>query len=650
MLETTWRRTLWLSAGLWLLLYLLVAAGTGRLWATPPVLWAESLPLGRLDQLQFLLGMGILAFYPGLPLSLSLPSARPLEPVWLLLKSAGLSFVAYLLHVNMLKALSIPVSPGILLLLGTVEVGVGFVLFRRRPAPLQVPRLDGDTRGAFLLELGCVLVAGLLLTYAHRHFIPRSLGAYWYHPAVFVEVGESPPTLETQGVSLKREGGWQALEAERPLWRLEGVTEPVSLELSTLNPGAITLRYLWRGPLNSRLTLDCEDLQSQVQIERAPVEVEEEGPTLRYLDEGLGYVYLELPLREARRCVLRPETSMPGVLLDVSDWPDGQVQEAAATQGWVLTHYYQILNIAENVAWAREVLQDRWVTLNQPPLWSYVFSAVMVFGHGGTWALNLFFLAQTLLTAWLGFQVVRLEQRDAPGYLLVPLLLVGASHARIIIGSGSTNFPDNLYALLVMASVYALLSGRAVGYGAAATLTTLVRYPGVAVMVLLPLVQGWLYPGRRRGVLKAASAGMVLVGVICVGFVLVGSMKGQLPHWLEILYFETFPEHFHGDYALSSLLPRPPEFYGLLLQYLGYTPLLLVLARTRLAWLTALTCLLYTFLLCFIDHFPSHYFITPMYLLGVALVSTCASQEGPRRLVLTGLACVGLGWGLTLPM
>lgn len=648
MQETTWRRTLFLTATLLLVFYLLFAGLSGRLMSAPPMLFRESLPTGRLDQLSFLLGLGLLAFFPGLPLALLLPSARPLEPVWLLLKSLGLSLLAYLLNVNLLKAASVPVTPAWLIVLASVELMVCSGLFRRRMPALQV--LSAPSRQGWPLELGLLLLTGLLLTYAHRHFIPRSLADYWYHAAAFSEVGEPPPTLETQGITLTRAGAWTSLEAERPLWRLTSAQTPLELELRALSPTTVTLRYLWQGPVDSRLTLDCEDLRSTLTVERAPVEVAEEGPTLRYLDQGLGYLRLELPVRESRSCLLRPETSAPGVILDVSDWPDGQVQEAAATQGWVLTHYYQLLNLAENIAWAREVLQDRWVTLNQPPLWSYVFSAILVFGHGGAWALNLFFLAQTLLTAWLAFQVVKLEHREAPSWLLLPLLGIAASHARIIIASGSTNFPDNLYAFLVMAGLYALVSGRAVGYGAAATLTTLVRYPGVAIMVLLPLLQAWFYPGRRRAVLKAAWSGAALVGVTCLGFALVGVLRGHLPEWLEILYFETFPEHFHDDYSMASLLPRPPEFYGLLLQYLGYTPALLVLARTRLAWLTGLGCLLYTFLLCFIDHFPSHYFVTPMYLLGVALVSTCASVEGIQQKVLTGVACAGLVYGLTLPV
>ncbi|MBK8181044.1 MAG: hypothetical protein IPK67_19590 [Planctomycetes bacterium] len=69
---------------------------------------------------------------------------------------------------------------------------------------------------------------------------------------------------------------------------------------------------------------------------------------------------------------------------------------------------------------------------------------------------------------------------------------------------------------------------------------------------------------RRLGVSAAitAAGGLALL------------LAGHMEDVGFIVYFEIFPEHWHGDYQPSSLLPRVPEFYATLLRYCGGAALL----------------------------------------------------------------------------
>lgn len=657
-------------------LYVLLSLVSGRFVEfplRPETLTPEGLALepGILSKLHALAGFWTFATLPGLPLALSLPSADRIDGPWLVLRTLGFSLLAYVIELTFLKALGLPIAPASLVVLGLLVGAVGGWTQRNRLPELALGKPSSSSLAFFLglMVLTCALV------WQERATLFRELGQYWYHPDAFAEPAAEETSLESRGIQLTRSGDWQKLDAEFPLYRRElagpnaGAT-PEEVTVSVLSPTRVTLRYLWWGPVGSRLTVACEDLEGAGSVERAPTEAEAEGPTLRYLDQGLAWVELELPVREKRACALRPEWSPPvaqegqetqtaltlgsgppsGTLLELTAWPEWAVREAAQSQNWPLMHYYQILNIAENTAWARETLQDRWVTLNQPPLWSYVYSGLVLYLGTGLWAVNLFFVLLVAGLIWLARALVQVEHGEQPPWLFVPLALIGLSHARIILASSSTNFPDNLYAFGVLASLFALWQGRTVAYGATALATTLVRYPGSALSVLGPLLFAWRHPGRRKAGLRALLWWGILTGALCAGFLLVGAVNGVLGEWLEILHFETLPEHFHDNYDPRELLSRPVEFYGLLLQYSGYTPLLLVLARGRMATTVGLLALLYTFLLCFIDHFPSHYFVPPMYLLGVAVTSLLATWTGARQWVGVGLATAGLLYGLWLPL
>jgi hypothetical protein len=133
----------------------------------------------------------------------------------------------------------------------------------------------------------------------------------------------------------------------------------------------------------------------------------------------------------------------------------------------------------------------------------------------------------------------------------------------------------------------------------------------------------------RKGALRNLAAMWIPLAAFCVLMLLVGAVTGRLGHWLWILHFETFPEHYHGDYAVSSLLPRIPRFFADLLIYAGWLPLFALPVLGRGARLLFGVGLVYALVLCAIDHFPIHYFL-PLIALFAAAAGCNAAAVGRR--------------------
>ncbi len=430
------------------------------------------------------------------------------------------------------------------------------------------------------------------------------------------------------------------------------MSSPETLELLAAGSRKATLRFLWQGPVGSSLRVDCDGHRAEARITQAPVEREEEGPTLRYLDTGIDRVVLEVPVHTATQCLLTPllKPGQHGTLVDLSGCPAEVLWATDALGGWKPVHYYQILNIAENVAWSRELFDSLWATRNQPPLWSYVYSSVNLYVGDGLWAVNLFFFLMVGLTVYLTWAVILIECPGANPWLLVLIALIGISHAHIMVEPGSTNFPDNLYALAMVGSLYLLLQGRRVGFAVAGVATTLLRYSGSGAIMLMGGLAAWIRRAQRRRMLQALGAWLLAMGGVSAGFFLVALFSGSLGQWLDVLYFETLPEHFHGNYAIGDLIRRPPEFYWSLLKVTGFMPAFWLLLRGKTPKLAAVLTLGYTAMLCMIDHFPSHYFVPPMYLVAIATVGTVALQRGWKQWALAVMCLAGLLWGIQQPL
>ncbi len=647
MSNTQFRRVLLVGALFVVTLFVLLASGEERFFRPALSVLELHPPTETSGRIHAALGLLLVAFFPGFLFVLLLPSRTARSWAEVLIETFGLSTVAHILNVTCLKLLGLPISPALLVGCGLLEAALVGLAGRRHSGTASVRLPDrGEALGALLSVL-----LTLYLVWNHRPFLARSLGDYFYADDFAGDM--EAVNLEARGVHVGRSARWATVDAsEYRLYRLSDAAGPETLEFRSTTPQRVTLRFLWQGPVGSGLAIDCEDVQTSRRVERAPVELPSEGPTLRYLDEGIVQVSATVPVRASRRCVLQPlvEPGAHGTIVDLTGLPAEVLWDAEALGGWVPIHYYQILNIAENVAWSREVLENRWVTRNQPPLWSYVYSSVNVYVGEGLWAVSLFFLVIVGCSVFLAWEVVRAERTDAPVWLMLPLLFIGLSHARIMVEPGSTNFPDNLYALAMLASFLALVRGRCGLFGMAGAATTLLRYSGSGLIVLMALVAAWQWPTRRRHMFRCLGWWAAVMGGIVSAFLLTSLVEGTLDTWLEVLYFETFPEHFHGNYDLNALMGRPPEFYWTLLKVTGFMPALWLFLRGRIPRSAALLTAGYTALLCFIDHFPSHYFVPPMYLVGIATAGLLARFKGWPQWGLSALCLVGMVWGYQLPM
>jgi hypothetical protein len=109
----------------------------------------------------------------------------------------------------------------------------------------------------------------------------------------------------------------------------------------------------------------------------------------------------------------------------------------------------------------------------------------------------------------------------------------------------------------------------------------------------------------------------VFIAAAMTCLTLIATMTGDADDLLFILYFETFPEHWHGETAPLTLLGRVPHFAGLLAAYTGGGVVLLLAlclwgapsAARRAAQGLGLGALAYASLLATIDHHPTHYFL-----------------------------------------
>ena len=425
-------------------------------------------------------------------------------------------------------------------------------------------------------------------------------------------------------------------------------------EIVATEPAHGTLVLAVQGPIGSRISVTGPELET---IENTVLtdmqEVDAEFPEARYLPTG-GVAAVAVPVDLA-----------PGAALQVHlDIPDGglpgRVFFMPSTEAiWALhatgvlryTHRWQILNQVENQVWAAEMRTDRRFTWNQPPGWSPLLTMqVQVTGHDLD-AAGLLFLWVLAFVGLSGVRAAHALAPEAPAFAWwIPAGLV-ASHGLLMLEPASHNFPDSLYAAAVVSLLPALVHGGAVRFGLAGVVTQALRWPGTVVATLV-LAAGALWMREDVRTRLATLTGLVALG----GLVAIGAVfTGDAEDLAFVLYFETFPEHWHGEYGAAELLPRIPDFYALWLAYTGGGIGLALLAATgraspaRRGLRTTLSvALAYSLLLCTIDHHPTHYFLPLVALTGPAMVAAAASVH--RRPVAAGLVAlhaVGLMWFLS---
>lgn len=449
-----------------------------------------------------------------------------------------------------------------------------------------------------------VILATALVALTWRTAIELPLDGNWWSPA-----GESLPE---QGTAEPGDG-WRTTRQVGAAW----VLKPGDGEATfTMGAGLVAVR----GPVGTHVTVDGRSAA----IEADPMENPEEGPVPRYLGRGVTSSLVE---HGGALHLSAPGTTTVYLV------PSAQALWELHGSGELrFGHYYQILNMVEQLRWARETGSSRWVTDVQPPLWSWPLGLVLR-GNTADGSLgeqptaNVLFL---YLCALIGLVAVRAISRWAPNapwiaYTLPALAL--AEHARLMLEPGSAGLPDTLYTLAVVALV---ASPAGAGWGIVAQLA---RYPGTLISGLF-----LLYSGRFR---DAARLG-VSVGILVLAFALVGQASGALEGWIATATWETGPEHWHGETDPTVLLGRAPEFYRVWLGYAGLAPLIALSGWNRAVRVLFGTAVTYSLLLCTIDHFPSHYFLP---LLWLSVIAVAAAKPGPWALR-TWLALAGLGYAL----
>lgn len=475
-----------------------------------------------------------------------------------------------------------------------------------------------------------VLVAVTSLGLWKAADIARPLHGHWYlHGADAAQFEGSAP--EPMNGELRRIEG---SDAGAFSIRLTG--SEVTLTATDSATGQIALAM--QGPVGSALRVGSNEVRVQRSVEERP----DEGPVRRYLEFGVAAQLVDVNLQAGDSLVVEAEGDTLFVL------PGSESVWAAHASGDLrFVHYYQLLNQVENQVWAQEMLQDRWATLNQPPGWSPQLTLATLMIVDDMPAASVLFL---LVLVLVGASAVRLAVVVAPGAprlaFAVPAAFVVA-HGLLMIEPGSTNFPDSLYAAAVLAVATAIAERRVGWIAGLAIAAGLSRWPGVIVASGFLMVHGLLFGSFQWNALKRVWQWVAIGAVITA----VGALAGVLQDVLFVLYFETFPEHWHGEYAATRLIPRVPGFYALWSVYTGGGLLLAAAvagwthpspARSAARWLLG-SAGLYSVLLATIDHHPTHYFLPLVAVTGVAVVAASdALAKRWMRVALPAAVLVGV--------
>lgn len=506
---------------------------------------------------------------------------------------------------------------GVLWATGATAIGL-VSLKGSRPPRLEVPSPK------ILFGLSVLLVTVASLAVSHSPTLSRGLDVGWYHADLQGQLQEQVTLDAGEGWG---SSSWISSPDEGALV-LADDGEPGGT-LVVQSAGAVGV--LVRGPLGSSVSVRQGDTIRQASpIEADVEELEEEGPVPRYLNRGMTGVLIEAVPGPLTIEVLATDGAHELFVL-----PGQEAIWALDRSGQAkVLHYYQLLNKVENQRWALETLESRHLTINQPPLWSYVLAIPAALHDGEMGGANLLFLMVITLVGLSALAILEVAAPRAPwGAFALPGLYTGV-HFHMMVVPGSTNFPDSLYTAALLGGLAALLQLRQIGgmgrYALLGTAAGLLRYPGTAVLALAALLQ-WAILGRRpwRALRALGSTVAILAGILGIA----GLIGGLFGEWLSILWFETGPEHWNNNQEAPPLLQRPLEFFGEWARYQGFGRLgtwsvaawaalaaLLMLSGKQARWILG-TALSYSLILCTIDHFPSHYFLPLVAMMGIAMAT-----------------------------
>lgn len=493
---------------------------------------------------------------------------------------------------------------------------------------VATPRLTRSF-GNVRFGLAAVLVSLVVTAWSWRDTLARPLDAHWWFaPAETAWEGRDPGRPPGRG------GGWAGMQ---PLGDPEAgafVLLPRGDHPYLLGPASGPVVLALRGPVGATMKVGSE----VVRVESDPTVDPEEGPVPRYQERGVAGVALDLTLAAGEHLPITlsaPDESLVYVL----PTPDA-VWSLHGSGALRFVHYYQLLNMVEQLRWAEQLGRTRWVTDVQPPWWSWVLAGPLTLTGGGLPTTNVTLLA---LLLGIGAASVGLLARWAPRAPLLAWLLPAlalAEHAKLLYEPGSAGLPDSLYTFAVILAISALGGPASPSYVAAGLGAQLARYPGTLLAALPALLAG-----RPREAGRLGLAVLVVMGLVGAG----GLVSGSLGGWLETAWWETFPEHWHGESDPLVLLARIPAFLLAWLAYTGATPLLALAGWSRPVRVLAASAAAYATLLCTIDHSPSHYFLPLLHLSALACAAAAATARwGWLRVTIATLGTVGLwisiGW------
>ncbi|NOZ84930.1 MAG: hypothetical protein GXP49_01440 [Deltaproteobacteria bacterium] len=582
---------------------------TAYAFASVSILSALILPPGDWDPLSYVLARAVvvlptMTLLPGLPWALVLfkkqsGKAQRLDIMDIILLGLGFSFIGHVLALVLLKLTGFTtVSTALLVTIVLESLPPAFFL-RTRNINIKLD-LASTPRAAIMAFM--IFLAGILgmafLTFTDAS---RPVYGYWYDHAV--ENGIVSPSW----VSFSHSPSWGRPERYGPKKAPALVFKPVrnKLPLEAMQAGSANLFFLLQAPVGAKISLFKEGrIIATGKVEARPVESPAEGPVLRYLHNGITAIRSEISVSQGEKLVLRVD-SPPGFrLVDLTNAGKQAINELNSTDLREI-HYYQELNIAENYLWVREILKNRWLVIHQPPFWTYLSAAFKVILGPLNYT---FFLLSLVILVLTGMACIKLVYVSEPGSTL-PVLLVPAvvilMQQKLMAASSCIVFPDQAYSLTFPMALLGIMYGGPLLFGTWGFLSGILRYPGTIVLSAGALFLGPNFK-RTRMFLKAAWLPMA---ALCILATVAGLVSGHLTDWLNVLYFETFPEHFHGNYDLGTLVSRIPGFYREMLMWSGFIPILSLAMLSGTGRRLALFGIFYSFLLSTIDHVSPHYFL-----------------------------------------
>ena len=536
---------------------------------------------------------------------------------------------------------------------------IGGDLWARRQSLTPLSPIS-ESKGAQVGTLALFILVGAMALTSN---LDQPLERWWYSGEAMGEWEMGPTVIPPEPST---ESGWDSSGYIGPY---ENSNTPIILTSTDNSGGQIEVGDLaqgegvvWiaaTGDIGMELTVTAyldgvAQSTASDTVEADVTEEEQEGAVPRYLERGV----VGLPIR-APVDVVSIDVQGAGEDSTVFVMPGTDGIWGADHLGELhFVHYYQILNIVENQRWAAELYDERQLTINQPPLWSYVLAVPTLLLDSDLPGANALLLFVVLVVGLTALSVIETLAPNAP---LAAWLIPGtyaAVHFKLMFDPGSTNFPDSLYAAALLGGVGSLFRASksdnmrwwVVAFAIAAGA---LRYPGVIIITLAGVLM-WLL--ARRTAWRALRLLWVSVGVIAAIVFGVAWLMGQLDHLVFTLWFETGPEHYHGDYGLLSMLQRAPEFFYKWISYLGFgnfwvfgiifslgTTIWLLLANKTSRWISA-TALCYGVLLSTIDHSPTHYFLPLIGLSGLSIASASSTLRGSitRLVVPTLFVAAGL--------